>query len=648
MCINAVGTFETRYNGTKSSNTDYTGSYYRLKDTSRGAVIETQDLENADVSGALSPVEICDEDNSWHRSEMPDSLYMALDVHWALQQIYDWLYNNYSINSLDNQGKAINAYVRAKIDGESSNAAWFGRTKSFYFGKGGEGSGTHSTVDIVAHEYGHGISFYQIGWSVDSVMQLSEGLSDIWAVIMEHHIGPAGASIWQIGESACLSWPTCLRDIANPDNFGAGIQIAKTYGDQRYMSTTNNYVKSGVFSRWFYYLVNGGSGFNSKGDYFNIAGVGMDVAEKLIVKAVFSNYLRNQNTYQDVRMAFIEAANALCVEDLAVKVANAWYAVGVGDCVCEITGPSSPCSTSVYAVENLSYNYTVEWSFMAHPTTGSYSLVPNYPSLSQCTFNNSNHDYVEGNLLATIYDGNGNLVNTLTKHLDTAKDFWATYTQTDLLHNEITGWIDALGTVRGKKGSPIVITSSDFIGASFSFSTTLVPQLPPIIGDSLVILEAIPATTMLNYVETPAPNPAYTHTGNTLSVTYSLAGLSTKSVVDCFNGKRAIRFNIYAKTLFEDVPLPEFAELTVSRVNGNYMKVQLALSSKVQQLVGVADSVIPSEWEVEVFNAQTGKQMISKHVVNGEVLINSVMWKPGVYIVRAKTDSGMLMQKVNL
>ena len=116
-------------------------------------------------------------------------------------------------------------------------------------------------LDIVAHEYGHAITQHQIDWPY-SHRFLNEGMSDIWGAIMEYRLGPTGSSTWKIGDQL-LDGETinCLRNIEDTDDSHAKTQIANAYQSTRY-NNGSVYVKSGVFSHWFYLLVQGGSGYN--------------------------------------------------------------------------------------------------------------------------------------------------------------------------------------------------------------------------------------------------------------------------------------------------------------------------------------------------------------------------------------------------
>ncbi|WP_080903410.1 M4 family metallopeptidase [Parabacteroides sp. Marseille-P3160] len=356
--FSATGTFATRYSGTRQGIThNYNGNYH-LVDSTKDAIIHTWNMNGG--TSINNRVELSDNDNNWTKAEhFPNNNDMGLDVHWSIQQIYNRLNNVHEINSFDDNGFAINSYIR---DGRiPDNASWRPADRALFFGSGGTFFRSLASVDVVAHEFGHGITHFQIGWGTTGDQPaFNEGLSDIWAAIMESRINPN--SVWQIGEQLDLNYG-CLRNIQNTDDANARTQIADTYGSSQYNSG-DIYVRGGVFSHWFYLLVNGGSGTNEIGNSYTVYGVGMDPAENIITETVFNNYLRNTTSYTGIRQAFVNAANSINNYFLAQQIENAWYAVGVGEKPTQLnfSGPSTVCDQSTYTIENLPQGATVQWS----------------------------------------------------------------------------------------------------------------------------------------------------------------------------------------------------------------------------------------------------------------------------------------------
>ena len=290
----ALGTFETRYSGTKQSYTDYQSSTnnYRLYDNTRGpsgskTIIRTLNLAGSSVipSSPGSSFEITDNDNNWKATEhKPNNNDMGLDIHWAMQQIYDRLYNAHGKKSINDSALHLTAYIR---ESNGNGAYWNTQYSVACFGAGGADFLSLATVDVVAHEFGHGISDRVIKWSYSGNQAVfHEGLSDIWAAIMKYRITP-NQPTWYIGNQIMKSSSyNCTRNLLSTNDSKAFTKMADTYNTTQYNSGSV-YVKSGVFSHWFFTLVNGNVGYNGLGNSFTVHGIGMDNAEELIVKAVY-------------------------------------------------------------------------------------------------------------------------------------------------------------------------------------------------------------------------------------------------------------------------------------------------------------------------------------------------------------------------
>ena len=377
----ATGTFATRYSGSRQSITqNYTGAFH-LADSTRGAIIHTWNLNGS--TNIQNRIELSDNDNNWTAAEhSANENDMGLDVHWALQQIYTRLNNVHGINSFNNNGFAIDAHIRfGTTNNDRDNAGWNPTLNLLVFGDGAVNFRPVASVDAVAHEFGHGITDFQIGWGVTGDPRaFHEGLSDIWGAILESRIRPN--STWQIGEQITLNH-ACLRNLQNTNDPNAMQPIANTFGSSQYNSG-DSYVRSGVFSHWFYLLVNGGSGTNGVGNAYSVYGVGMDVAEDLIVEAVFNNFLDNTSTYAGIRTGMVNAATALCGANslLVRQVENAWYAVGVGTQPTQpsLTGASFVCASGTnFTVTNLPAGCTIIWTYSSN--LQSYGSGSNYISL---------------------------------------------------------------------------------------------------------------------------------------------------------------------------------------------------------------------------------------------------------------------------
>jgi len=232
MKISSPGWAHTRYSGTRAFQTQVSvipRGYY-LYDNSRGARIFTMDMNNGTN---LSQAEnYFDNDNNWTSAEWHNT-YMddgALDAHWGLQMVYDYWKTQHNRNSYDGSNGFIYCYVHYYF--QDPNAGWAGDGK-IYIGDDIQNSDVLSTLDIVAHEFGHGVCEYTCNLRYQRESgALNEGLSDIWGASVEEYAAPEKQE-WRIGEEITLG-PIRAMDNPNlfndPDTYGAPpiglIQIA--------------------------------------------------------------------------------------------------------------------------------------------------------------------------------------------------------------------------------------------------------------------------------------------------------------------------------------------------------------------------------------------------------------------------------------
>ena len=134
--------------------------------------------------------------------------------------------------------------------------------------------------------------------------------------------------IWLLGEDIIINLSdSCLRNMSNPNLH----KHPNTYKGRYWNDTsTDLHINSGVMNYWFYLLTNGGSGTNDHGYCYNVQGIGIDSAAKIVYRAETVYMTRNTNFFE-ARESTIRAAVDLFSEN-SVKVQmvkEAWNAVGV-------------------------------------------------------------------------------------------------------------------------------------------------------------------------------------------------------------------------------------------------------------------------------------------------------------------------------
>jgi len=365
----ATGTFYTRYSGTQTATTQYYNNTYNLCDSTRGAIIRTRNNLNHYPDWYMNAPEFTDNNNTWttdeHSSNYDD---MALDIHWALQEIYDYFYDTFNgWIGYNNSDTAINAYAHTIFSypyANKDNAGWSDGYHNLYFGDGQDIFKPLASLDCVAHEYGHGIEHLNPGLGYSTIeLALREGLSDIWGAVLEYNIAPAKVH-WKIAEEIMDNGKDCLRNIAYPKASTAHTKMADTYNGQYYDGTY--YQKSGVFSHWFYLLSDGGSGTNDLSNDYLVYGIGINCATEIIFEAEIDHF-DGVDSYPEARTATIDAAGVLYGENSleVIQVKDAWYAVGVGSQPSQlsISGPDLVCtSNSTFVLHNRPSGTTVYWT----------------------------------------------------------------------------------------------------------------------------------------------------------------------------------------------------------------------------------------------------------------------------------------------
>jgi Zn-dependent metalloprotease len=384
-------TAETRYSGTKTITGDsYTGGY-RLTEARNGVSLQTQSLQ---YSSSLPGADIYNSSSSNFTSTGWtgfSSDRVALDVHWATEQVYDFWNSVFGRNGLDGSGLRMLSFIH--WGSGTNNATWIGNNtvnpNNNNYIRIGDGDGSTfyplGALDVVAHEYAHGISqFTGLGYDFTETGAVNEGISDIWGSCIEYWVDPSKQT-WKIGEEVMANGAPAIRSMLNPKTGGDPGQSVTggypdTYKGQFWDKGNEPHTNSTVMSHWFYLLVNGGSGSNDNFDGYNLTGIGISNAQAIMYKTQ-TDYLTSGAQYADVRIATILAAQALygsgsCQE---IAVTNAWYAVGVGGIYTSSTTPvisglSAVCTSESYTASNLPSGGTVTWSIS---NTIGASIYPN-------------------------------------------------------------------------------------------------------------------------------------------------------------------------------------------------------------------------------------------------------------------------------
>lgn len=365
----------TRYSGTQQIVTDQSGSSYTLKESGRGNGIQTMNLKGS--TNVANAVAFTNNSTTWQLAGTDNA---ATDSHWATEMTYDYYLKIHNRNSIDNAGFKLINYVH--YDKNLFNAYWNGQY--MVYGDGTTNQTPLTAVDIGGHEMTHGLTERSAGLAYQNESgALNESFSDILGTCVEFYAKPNDAN-WDIGEDV-----GALRNMQNPKSH----QQPDTYkGQQWYTGTGDNggvHYNSGVQNRWFYVLVKGAQGTNDLGTAYNVTGIGMDKAAKIVFRNLTMN-LTSSSNYAASRAGALKAAKDLygdCSPEY-IATGDAWNSVGVGD---KITGCQVAPVTNFTANKTTSCDGTIQFTDKSSSAPTSWAW--DFGDGGTSTLQNPSHTY---------------------------------------------------------------------------------------------------------------------------------------------------------------------------------------------------------------------------------------------------------------
>jgi Zn-dependent metalloprotease len=323
-----TGTGHTLYDGEVPLSTTRGDGGYTLTDPSRGNAQVLDALDNPYPEPATS-TPMVDADNVWGTGARDDRQTVAADVHYAVAETFDFFRQAYGRDGVRDDGTAPVAMVHQ----DDANAAFYGSCYCMSFGDGGSGIGPFVSLDVVGHEWAHGVTYATARLVYDGESgALNEASSDIFGTLVEFAAGnPADRPDYLVGEQL--------------DNGGEGTPLR--YMDEPARNGTSDscwspaiaghdvHYSSGVADKFFYNLAVG-SGQSAWGDSPTcggappVTGIGNDKAGRIWYRALTTYMLSNTN-YAVARQATLTAAADLYGAGGAEydAVDAAWKAVNV-------------------------------------------------------------------------------------------------------------------------------------------------------------------------------------------------------------------------------------------------------------------------------------------------------------------------------
>ena len=339
-------TVNTLWYGDKIINTDAVSGGFNLKDNCTSSVYRVLDFATTFNTIFNSS------DNNWTTQRERS----AATCLWSVRQTRDVYETFLGRNGHDDHGKDIDIYFDYTWDYGGDNAAYhfnsiFDDILKVGCGSSSEIEDDFSVLDILAHEFTHGVTRYSANLVYNREPgALNESFSDVMAEFVENKI--LGSNDWLIGWDRIVSGSNdparsliTPNDYDQPDRYGGTNWIEATSSCS---PTADNdecglHTNSGVQNRMFYLLSMGGNGWTDDNSstitsatpnnsyQWSVQGIGIDKAGKIAYQAL-TNYLSSSSDYQDSRNAWVAAATDLFGEcsTEAIQTGKAWYAVGIG------------------------------------------------------------------------------------------------------------------------------------------------------------------------------------------------------------------------------------------------------------------------------------------------------------------------------
>lgn len=233
---------------------------------------------------------------------------IARNAHDNAGTTYDYYYDTFGRDSFNDSGAAITTTVN--YGSSYNNAFWNGYQMVYGDGDGYIFDPLGNALDIVAHEFTHGVTQHTAGliYSHQSGA-LNESFSDVFGVMVQRTNWLMGEDVFRPGTSG-----NALRSLSNPPEFGQPDHM------NSYVQTSSD--NGGVH-------VN--SGIPNKAAYNVAQAIGRDKTEQIWYRAL-TLYLNATSQFADARDASVLAAADLFGESSpeVAAVENGFEAVGIG------------------------------------------------------------------------------------------------------------------------------------------------------------------------------------------------------------------------------------------------------------------------------------------------------------------------------
>jgi bacillolysin len=259
----------------------------------------------------------------------------AVDAHANAASVLEYYKTKHQRNALDGQGGALESTVHFGADFE--NAFWDGQ--SMTYGDGGqEMRSLAAALDIVAHEFSHGVTSSTSGLQYTGESgALNEAFSDIISAFVEHHVTPHPKNNWLLGEAVTLDAPA-NRDMKNPNSIDDQPAHMKQFVETQ-QDNGGVHINSGIINNAAYLMTMGG--VNNVSKVVVKFGIGWEKSEKLWYRAN-TRYFMETTDFEQAAEDVLQAATDIALTENERNIVEcAFKAVGIvsGKCA-PIVDPS--------------------------------------------------------------------------------------------------------------------------------------------------------------------------------------------------------------------------------------------------------------------------------------------------------------------
>ena len=312
---------KTRYNGIRTITVDsVNATQFVLRETSRGEGngIYTRSLHNQGSLYELpanQAIDVIETDNFFDEDSVANA------AHFGAEKTYDYYYEKFGRNSIDDNGLRLMSYVHL---GQSvENACW--ADGGMFYGDGVDGY-QFTFMSVCGHEISHGLTEHTCNLVYEyEPGALNEAFSDIFGAMIAYYA--VDTLKWTIGDELGQAF----RDMSDPNAY----QNPHTYQGRFWVSDYSDnggvHTNSGVANYWFYLLCMGGEGVNDHGTSYHLQGIGTEKAERIAFYTLTENLVSTSDYEDTYELSLLVAAELYgeCSPEV-YAVADAWRAVGVG------------------------------------------------------------------------------------------------------------------------------------------------------------------------------------------------------------------------------------------------------------------------------------------------------------------------------